>query len=70
MNQIPDNHLRGFIDNRLPGREKIERIRAAGIVAEDEFVQEFAETLLDIRQGVRGGHREQKVRHWNATRSD
>ena len=66
MAQIPDDFLRNYLDNRMPAIEKIERIRAAGIVAEDEWVESFAETLLDIRHAVRGGNREPKVNNWNA----
>jgi hypothetical protein len=63
-NGIPDSDLRGFLKNRLPSREKIERIRAAGIVAGDEFVEGFADSLLEIRQAVRGGTLNPPANHW------
>lgn len=62
---VPDDQLRGFLNNHFPSREYIERVRAAGIVAEDLWVQEFAETLLDMRKGIRGGRKYILVRHWN-----
>ncbi len=61
---IPDNDLRGFLKKRVPSREKIERIRAAGIVADDEFVQAFADSLLEIRQAIRGGTLNPSMNHW------
>jgi hypothetical protein len=66
MSQIPDEFLRNYLDHRIPSIEKIERVRAAGITADDEWVETFAETLLDIRHAVRGGMREPKVNNWNA----
>jgi hypothetical protein len=61
---VPDQDLRGFLKNRIPSRDKIERIRAAGIVADDEFVQAFADSLLEIRQAVRGGTLNPPANHW------
>ncbi len=61
---INDNDLRGYLNNRVPSRENCERVRAAGIVAEDIWVQEFADTLLDIRQAVRGGERH-PAKNWD-----
>ena len=63
--QVPDDQLRGYLNNHLPSREKIEQIRAAGICADDPWVEGFAETLLEIRQAVRGGGKYAIVRHWN-----
>lgn len=62
---IPDKFLRNWLDNRIPSIEKIERIRAAGITAGDEWVEQFADVMLDIRQAVRGGDREPRVKNWN-----
>lgn len=62
---IPDEFLRNFLDNRFPSIEKIERVRAAGMLAGDEFVEGFAEVLLDMRVAIRGGSREPLVNNWN-----
>ncbi len=63
---IPTDQLRGWMNKRMPSREHIERVRAAGICAEDEWVEEFAELLLDMRQALRGGDKYPKVRNWGA----
>lgn len=63
--RVADADLRGFLANRLPSLENIERVRAAGMVADDPFVEGLAETLADIRVAVRGGRREPRgSRHW------
>jgi len=61
---VPDQDLRGFLKKRIPSLEKIEQIRAAGMVAEDPFVEQFADTLAERRVAVRGGSLEPRSRHW------
>jgi hypothetical protein len=66
----------GRVKNIAPGRSvatELQRIAlllraqsGMGVYDEDaNMLDELAETLLDIRQAVRGGSREKQVRNWH-----
>lgn len=66
----------GRVKNIAPTRDKANELRrialllraqsGMGVYDEDaNMLDELAETLLDIRQAVRGGSREKKARNWH-----
>jgi len=66
----------GRVKDIAPSRDKANELRrialllraqsGMGVYDEDaNMLDELAETLLDIRQAVRGGSREKQVRNWN-----
>lgn len=61
---IPEDQLRGWLDKRLPSRERIDKLygaalllAGAGYPEDAETVEWAADLLLTVRQAVRGGRK-------------
>jgi hypothetical protein len=60
MKPLQADQLKGFIDNRFPGRDQInDTLFAASFCVDDPVLaanlQDLGDTLLVIRQAIRGG---------------
>jgi hypothetical protein len=66
----------GIVKRRTWSRENCERLRAIGIMLDDEgdkfgiYLIKKADDELTIRQAVHGGHKNIRVRHWNRDKGD